>query len=168
MAYKNQFRRKKESNNGKYILPVLLFFASLWIIIASVKDKSPTAYISDVYAWVVGDAPSNLNKAELHAVIDSKTTLVDSLNNALEELKNKSPYRTAIVKTSANSLNLRAMPNLSSEVVIQIPDSSAVKVLYFDEEELILEGETGKWCKIKYADKEGWVWGNYLDLEDPQ
>ncbi len=164
MGYKKK-KRKKESNNGKYILPLLLFLVTSWSIISSVKDKSPTALIADAYGWILGKEVSNPNKAELKVIIDQKSYLIDSLSNTIEELQDKSPYRTAIVNTTANELNLRSQPNLSSEVVIKIPDSSAVKILYFDEEVLVLEGETGKWCKIRYADKEGWVWGNYLLLE---
>ena len=164
MGYKNK-KRRKESNNSKYILPLLFFILTFWLMIASIKDKSPIALLGDAYAWVIGNESSNPNKAELKTIIDKKSFLIDSLTNTIEELKNKSPYRTAIVNTTANELNLRSQPNLSSEVVIKIPDSSAVKILYFDEEVLILEGETGKWCKIRYADKEGWVWGNYLLLE---
>jgi hypothetical protein len=164
MGYKNK-KRRKESNNSKYILPLLLFLVISWSIISSLKDKSPTALIIDAYEWVLGKESTNPNKAELQAILDQKSYLIDSLSNTIEELQNKSPYRTAIVNTTANELNLRSQPNLSSEVVIKIPDSSAVKILYFDEEVLVLEGETGKWCKIRYADKEGWVWGNYLVLE---
>lgn len=134
-------------------------------MLASIKDKSPTSLLGDAYAWVLGNDSPNPNKAELRFIIDQKSLTIDSLSNTIEELQNKSPYRTAIVNTTANELNLRSQPNLSSEVVIKIPDSSAVKILYFDEETLILDGETGKWCKIRYADKEGWVWGNYLVLE---
>ncbi len=164
MGYKSK-KRRKENNNGKYILPLLFLFSVVWILVASIKDKSPTALLSDAYLWAVGKESSNPNKAELNAIIDQKQILIDSLSNIIEELQNKSPYRTAIVNTTANQLNLRSQPNLSSNVVIKIPDSSAVKILYFDEEVLVLDGETGKWCKIKYADKEGWVWGNYLVLE---
>ncbi|MFT6334451.1 MAG: hypothetical protein ACJATI_001190 [Halioglobus sp.] len=164
MGYKKK-KRKKESNNGKYILPLLLFIVVSWSLLASFNDKSPTALLADLYAWVLGKETSNPNKAELRSIIDQKSLLIDSLSNKIEELQNKSPYRTAIVNTTANELNLRSQPNLSSEVVIKIPDSSAVKILYFDEEVLVLEGETGKWCKVRYADKEGWVWGNYLVLE---
>lgn len=163
MGYKN--RRRKENNNGKYILPFLLFLVTTWSIIASYKDKSPTALIGNMYAWVIGQESTNPNKAELKAVIIQKSNVIDSLSSVIEELQNKSPYRTAIVNTTANELNLRSQPNLSSEIVIRIPDSSAVKILYFDEEVLVLDGETGKWCKIRYADKEGWVWGNYLLME---
>jgi len=164
MGYKNT-RRRKENNNGKYVLPLLFFLVTTWSIISSIKDKSPIALFSDVYAWVIGGEPTNPNKVELKKIINYKEATIDSLSSVIEELENKSPYRTAIVNTTANELNLRSQPNLSSEVVIKIPDSSAVKILYFDEEVLVLEGDTGKWCKIKYADKEGWVWGNYLILE---
>lgn len=164
MGYK-KIKRRKESNNRRYILPLLFFVVTLWSILSSIKDKSPIALLSDMYAWVIGEESSNPNKAELKSIINHKTFLIDSLNNEIEQLQNKSPYRTAIVNTTANELNLRSEPNLASNVVIKIPDSSAVKILYFDEEVLVLDGQTGKWCKIKYADKEGWVWGNYLLLE---
>lgn len=164
MGYKNK-KRRTESNNRKFILPVLFIIVTFWSILSSIKDKSPSALAVDLYAWILGEDSPNPNKAELKSIIDEKTILIDSLANTIEELQNKSPYRTAIVNTTANELNLRSQPNLSSDVVIKIPDSSAVKILYFDEEVLVLEGETGKWCKIKYADKEGWVWGNYLILE---
>ena len=146
-------------------MPLLFFLALSLLVFSSIKDKSPTALFSDLYSWAVGEPSQYPNKEELTAVINAKDSKIDSLLTVVDELKNKSPYRTAIVNTTANSLNLRSQPNLSSEVVIKIPDSSAVKILYFDEEVLVLEGETGKWCKIKYADKEGWVWGNYLELD---
>ena len=130
------------------------------------KGKSPTELFSDVYYWIIGEESPNPSRDELSTKVLDRELRIDSLSAVLDELKNKSPYRTAIVKTEANSLNLRAEPNLSSEVVIKIPDSSAVKILYFDEEVLVLDGVAGKWCKVKYADKEGWVWGNYLEMQE--
>lgn len=167
MGYKKQTRRRRQDSRGnKWILPSLCIVLLIWLIASSYKGKSPTETFSDVYYWVIGkDSPSK-SRAELKTTILSNEFKLDSLASVIEELKNKSPYRTAIVKTIANSLNLRSEPNLSSEVVIKIPDSSAVKILYFDEEVLVLDGEAGKWCKIKYADKEGWVWGNYLELQE--
>ena len=167
MGYKNQKRRRQKDSIGyKWILPTVMAILLLWIISSSMRGKSPTEFLSDVYYWVVGTDSPDKSRAELKTIILTTEFTIDSLSSALEELKNKSPYRTAIVKTTANSLNLRSEPNLSSEVVIKIPDSSAVKILYFDEEVLVLDGETGKWCKIKYADKEGWVWGNYLEIQE--
>ena len=166
MGYKQPKRRRRDNGIGyKWILPTALALLLLWLIGSSMRGKSPTEFFSDIYYWVVGSDSPNKSRAELKTIILATEFKVDSLSSALEELKNKRPYRTAIVKTTANSLNLRSQPNLSSEVVIKIPDSSAVKILYFDEEVLVLDGETGKWCKIKYADKEGWVWGNYLEIQ---
>jgi len=167
MGYKNQKRRRQKGSIGyKWILPTALALLLLCVIGSSMRGKSPTEFLSDIYYWVVGTDSPNKSRSELKTIILANEFTVDSLSSALEELKNKSPYRTAIVKTTANSLNLRSEPNLSSEVVIKIPDSSAVKILYFDEEVLVLDGVTGKWCKIKYADKEGWVWGNYLEIQE--
>ena len=167
MGYrKTQRRRRRESEGNKWIFPVAFSILLILLIASSIRGKSPSELLSDVYYWIVGTESPDKSRAELKSEILGKEFLIDSLYDVVDELKNKSPYRTAIVKTSENSLNLRSEPNLSSEVVIKIPDSSAVKILYFDEEVLVLEGETGKWCKIKYADKEGWVWGNYLEIQD--
>lgn len=167
MGYRKQNRRRRNDSEGnKFILPIALALLCLWILASSLKGKSPTELFSEVYYWVVGSDSPNKSRAELKSIIQTKDLKIDSLASELTEIKNKSPYRTALVKTSANSLNLRSEPNLSSDVVIKIPDSSAVKILYYDEEVLVLDGETGKWCKVKYADKEGWVWGNYLEMVD--
>ncbi len=167
MGYKKQNRRRKADSVGnKWIFPLSFALLLLWLIGSSMRGKSPTEFFSDVYHWIIGADSPNKNREELKSIILTKELQVDSLSAVLDELKNKNPYRTAIVKTTANSLNLRAEPSLSSEVVIKIPDSSAVKILYFDEEVLVLDGETGQWCKVKYADKEGWVWGNYLVIQE--
>ncbi|MDF1696053.1 MAG: SH3 domain-containing protein [Saprospiraceae bacterium] len=167
MGYRRKNRRnKKGPDTNKWILPLGFVLVLLWLIGSSIQGKSPTEFLSQVYYWVVGTESPSKSRTELKSMIDIRDLKIDSLSSELVELKNKSPYRTAIVNTTANSLNLRSEPNLASDVVIKIPDSSAVKILYFDEEILVLEGQTGKWCKIKYADKEGWVWGNYLEMVD--
>ena len=167
MGYRKKSRRRKNETGGnKWLLPLVLVLSILWIAGSSMRGKSPTEFFSDIYYWVIGEESPNPSRAALKTIIVDKDLRIDSLSAAIEELKNKSPYRTAIVKTEDNSLNLRAEPNLSSEVVIKIPDSSAVKILYFDEEVLVLDGVAGKWCKVKYADKEGWVWGNYLEIQN--
>ena len=167
MGYRRQSRRRRNEQNGnKWLLPLILGLLIVWLSAASMKGKSPTELFSDVYYWIIGEESPNPSRDELSTKVLDRELRIDSLSAVLDELKNKSPYRTAIVKTEANSLNLRAEPNLSSEVVIKIPDSSAVKILYFDEEVLVLDGVAGKWCKVKYADKEGWVWGNYLEMQE--
>lgn len=122
--------------------------------------------MTDGIRYVRGQEPLYLSPAQ-HA--QEKQLLTDSIiaiQANLADLQNSTPYRKALVNTDANSLNLRASSNLTSAVVIKIPDSSIVEVLYFDEEVLVLDGSPGKWCKVRYADKEGWVWGNYVQLID--
>lgn len=166
MAYKRRGRRSRSSGQDrKWVLPSILGVSIIWLIAANIIGKSPIQTIVDGYYWVKGDKPHYPSREYLSEQLKQKDYQIDSLQKALDEEINKSPYRTAIVETTANSLNMRSHPNISSEVVIKIPDSSAVKVLYFDEEVLVLDGVPGKWCKIKYADKEGWVWGNYLNIQ---
>ena len=164
MAYKNT-RRRKESDKSKYILPVLFGLCAIWIIVSSIKDKSPVATLADIYDWVIGQESRNPNKDELQSIIYDRDLRIDSLKADIQILENKNPYRTAIVNTSANSLNLRSDPNLKSDIVVRIPNESEVNILYYNEEVLVLEGESGQWCKIQYADKQGWVWGNYLTIQ---
>ena len=93
-----------------------------------------------MYYWVIGEESPAKSRTELRTTIQLKDLTIDSLSIELDKLRNESPYRSAKVNTTANSLNLRSEPNLSSEVVIKIPDSSTVEILYFDEEILVLEG----------------------------
>jgi len=165
MQYKRN-TRKKSNQSSKYLLPLILIILAFWVIYSGVRGKSTFELIQDGYHWVLGEEAQYPNRDELTKEIVLKDVKIDSLRQAIQRMENASPYRTATVNTTATSLNLRAEPNLSSEVVIKIPDSSYVKILYYDEEVLFLDGEEGKWCKIKYADKEGWVWGNYLQLVD--
>jgi len=58
---------------------------------------------------------------------------------------------------------MRSEASLEGDIIIRIPTGSEVSILYYDERELLLDGAIGQWCKVKYADKEGWVWGNYID-----
>ncbi|MEE9439593.1 MAG: SH3 domain-containing protein [Saprospiraceae bacterium] len=162
----SRYNSKSSSKSDKYWYPILLVLTGVWIFVASQRGKSPTEVITDSYNWVICAEDANLSRKQLKKVIYKQEMNVDSLQGVIDEMLAASPYRNAKVNTTANALNLRIDPNLSAEVVIRIPDSSIVKVLYFDEETLVLEGQTGKWCKIQYADKEGWVWGNYIEILD--
>ena len=66
MGY-NKSRRRKENNNGKFILPLLFFCSVLWLIASSLTDKSPTEAMSDAVSWVMGRESQFPNKAELQA-----------------------------------------------------------------------------------------------------
>lgn len=162
-------KRNSRSKRAKSFLPWWVWVVLLlvtWLVLATVAQKSPTQAVVDGYRGLMGEEPLYPSQQQQQK---SKQVYLDSiaaLQLTLAKIKTQNPYRKAIVNTEANSLNLRAESNIASDVVIKIPDSSVVEVLYFDEEVLMLEGEAGKWCKIRYADKEGWVWGNYVQLLD--
>lgn len=162
-------RKRSRSKSDKRAIPFWVWLLALlcsWVIFSSLWHRSPMQAIKDGIRYLRGQELLYQSPAE-HEL--EKQALADSLQTLeakLADLQNRNPYRKALVNTEANSLNLRASSDLASEVVIKIPDSSIVEVLYFDEEILVLDGEPGKWCKVRYADKEGWVWGNYVQLLD--
>lgn len=144
----------------------LLAVLGIWLLGSIYSQKSPVHTLTDFYRNLTGQSSEYKSPSEQKAETSMFTDSLDILQKKIQELENRSPYRRALVKTEANSLNLRASSNIASNVVVKIPDSSIVEVIYFDEEVLVLEGEPGKWCKVRYADKEGWVWGNYVELLD--
>ncbi len=158
-------KRKKKKNSFPWV-PFILALSIGMLFLSSALDKSPWRVISDTYYLIAGKPTPHPDRKSLLATISRKNAKIDSLSETIEKMLQKRTYRVARVSTTANALNLRESPHLTAPVVIQIPDSSQVEVLYFDNEVLVLDGQTGKWCKVKYADKEGWVWGNYLVLEN--
>jgi len=69
------------------------------------------------------------------------------------------------VKTKQGSnLNLRSKPSDKSSIVTKIPNGSRVQILGYDDKEVIVNGETGKWCNIEFKDTIGWAWGNFIIL----
>lgn len=67
------------------------------------------------------------------------------------------------VKTKTGStLRMRKEPSETAEILLNVPDGSPVIILGYDDHTSIVNGETGKWCKIKFNDKTGWAWGSFI------
>jgi hypothetical protein len=67
------------------------------------------------------------------------------------------------VKTKTGStLRMRKEPSETAGILINVPDESPVIILGYDDHASIVNGETGKWCKIKFNDKTGWAWGSFI------
>lgn len=60
------------------------------------------------------------------------------------------------------SLILRKTPDLLGKSIIYIPFNSEVKIIEEKKEETIINNLKGKWAKIDYNDKQGWVFNPYL------
>ena len=68
-----------------------------------------------------------------------------------------------MVIIDSETMNMRSKPSLISEIIMRIPANSEVEIMYYDTETFFLENKADKWCRIKYAGTEGWVWGNFIE-----
>jgi len=157
--------RKKVNPKKQQLFIGLMVMLALWLIVASVLDRSPVRLILDAYHNMLGMEGQNWKSyGELEKENARLDSMVFEMKTSLEKLKQAIKYQQAVVKVESENLNMRNKPALGSEVILQLPVGSVVEILYFDEETFRIGGEYGKWCKIRYAGKEGWVWGNYLEM----
>lgn len=67
------------------------------------------------------------------------------------------------VKTlTGSTLRMRKEPSEEAPVLLNIPNASPVIILGYDERTTTVNGETGKWCRIKYNGETGWAWGKFI------
>ena len=159
--------RRRKYNKRSPIWPwvsFIVFGAIIALLGYSVITKtSPAKVISSLFS---SDLPADdlrrLNKDELIERIGASQGVISDLESQLADCKNDDGYTKGIIETSSPTLNLRSDPSLESDIIFKIPTNSKVSILYYDEKELLLDGAMSKWCKVSYADQEGWVWGNYL------
>ena len=109
-----------------------------------------------------GTSIEKMSKKELRALAAQQETLISDLQKELEECKTDDGFQKGVISTTSDALNMRSAPSIDSDVIMRIPNGSSVSILFFDTTTLVLDGESGSWCKVKYADQEGWVWGNYI------
>jgi hypothetical protein len=65
-------------------------------------------------------------------------------------------------------LRMRESPDLNAKVIVTIPYGNEVKLSEEQGEEIEISGTAGKWSKIKWMEKEGWVFGGFLSKENPK
>lgn len=154
------YNRNESKWKGKKGLIGIIVFLLLWLILSILKGLSPTALIGSIFSSQEDSPEYAYTKKQLYQMHLSGQSTIDSLNGVIESHSEK--YRQAFINIDSESLNMRDKPSLSSTIILQIPDSSKVDILFYDTQEFILAGKYGKWCRINYAGQEGWVWGNYL------
>lgn len=164
-------RQRYSSRNTKSNIPyswILLALAALWIAVASFVQKSPVSIFKDAYNNLVGDS-TNITKThnEWLVVAAQKDSSITSLETKLDKCKNASPYLNGTIDINDDFVNMRSEANLSSSILTKVPNGAGVVILYFDTKEYFWDGKMGKWGKVKYADLEGWIWGNYIKVIDP-
>jgi hypothetical protein len=77
----------------------------------------------------------------------------------LSIIVNAQEFRTV---TSGPGLRMRDKPDISGKIITTIPDKEIVDVLEEKGATLTISGATGRWCKVKWYDNTGWVFGGFL------
>lgn len=66
--------------------------------------------------------------------------------------------------TARSGLNMRSKPALKAPVLAVIPHGGRVPVLGETGEPFPVEGKQGRWTKVVFNGKQGWVFGGYLRI----
>ncbi|MBN1799741.1 MAG: SH3 domain-containing protein [Spirochaetales bacterium] len=75
---------------------------------------------------------------------------------------NSDELNTSMWISADVGLKMRDAPNLSGEIICVIPYTEKVLVNEVVGKEIALSGATGKWCRVVWKNKEGWVFGGFL------
>ena len=121
-------------------------------------QKSPIEVLSSTFSKIPTPASS-----ALQAELLEKDSIIADLKKKLATFEGMGNYKRGLVIIDSPTLNMRSGPSLSSDVVLRIPANSEVEILFYDTQTYYLNGKAGKWCRIKYAGKEGWAWGNFIN-----
>jgi len=61
-----------------------------------------------------------------------------------------------------NGLRVRDLPSLLGEKIALIPNGDEVTILEEKNKKITISGKTGRWSKVNWNSKMGWVFGGYL------
>lgn len=118
-----------------------------------------------VLAWFLFREPQTPTRSS--AELPKEETLQDPANKGDTENKpipaTPKPVAYAQVVTKKGSpLIIRAEKSKESAQIGRIPNLARVEILEYASYYSVLDGENGKWVYVKYQDKTGWCWGNFL------
>ena len=118
------------------------------------------------------------NKAE--ATDNADATMVDStvLDATAMDAESDDPALTGEQSTDTGSgskatvvtkekdpLRMRAMPDIGSGVIATIPNGTTIEILGEDDKTTTVDGQSGKWMKVRYNNQDGWAWSGFLQKQ---
>ncbi|NNE27476.1 MAG: SH3 domain-containing protein [Saprospiraceae bacterium] len=155
---RKRYGEKTGNTIFRWLYFVIFGLISVWLISSIILKESPANVIRNIFSKMPGT-----DEVPCETLIIQKDSIIQELQAQLENFgKTSFTSKRGIVIIDSQTLNMRDKPSLSSEILMKIPANSEVEVLFFDSQVFYLEGLPGRWCKIKYAEQEGWVWGNYI------
>jgi SH3-like domain-containing protein len=100
---------------------------------------------------------------------EGKTALIiaseNSNNDIVDYLSIKNNTRWV---TTEAGLQMREKPDINAKKIDTIPYTDQVKILEEKGVNITISGATGKWCKVEWKDKTGWVFGGFLSNIEPE
>jgi len=166
---KKRYGTKSDRNIFQWIYFALFGLITVWLLSSIFFQKSPVALLKSISSKTKQIIPEStiVPYDSLVIRLNRKEQELSAITKKLEICKGEKNFKKALIDIESNNVNMRAKPSLSSDIVLKIPDSSVVQIQYYDTEKFILDGKYGRWCRIIYANEEGWVWGNFLkELEE--
>ena len=160
---RNRRRKNKESGIWRWVSFIVFALILSLLIISIVKRQSPVKTIKMIVPErTQQDSLMAKSKTDLVGVIRQQESKIQKLQEQIEGLQQAFNAGKGKIVTSSDALNLRTKPSLGNNILMKIPNGSVVDILSYDSETVVLDGEEGRWCLIKYGSTEGWVWGNYV------
>ena len=161
-------RRRKQPGipMARLILLVWVIFTSALLLLSIAFRKDPLSLVQDtIYIITNLDQkwPSNIKL--LKREIIEKDYVIDSLEQIAQKFENTFSTQIAEFKDKQGIINMRSLPDINSDVIIKIAANEKVEILYYDTELKTIQGENGRWVKVRYLDNEGWVWSGLLSVE---
>ncbi len=159
--------QRSRINKYSYVFIGIFVLLAAWLITSLVKKENPFSLLSNIFTF---DKKSELpeedssSTIELKNLIKSQQNIIDSLKNRLDIIEGVDNFIRAKVVVESTHLNMRKSPSLSASMVTKISNGEEVHVVEYDDQSYILDGKSGKWCKIVSRGQTGWVWGNYIEL----
>jgi len=154
-------RKKKSGGSGiQWLLYLIFGLITSWLLASMYFKKSPMELFDSEDPTEINEPVVNVEKLQDDNIAFSEQ--IQKLETELQKCRGNQGYPPARIQIESSYVNLREAASLSSNVIAKLPDSTLVRIMYYGTETFFLEGKQGKWCRIQYADKEGWVWGNFL------
>lgn len=159
MAKKKRYNTTPQETFFKWLYFGIFLLIAGWLLSAMFFQKAPLELFK---AEVVENPIDSIPYDTIATNLVKLEARVKDLESRLAICMGDKKYKKAYISIESSSVNLRNGPSLSSDILLQIPDRSLVQILFYDKEIYVLEGKNGQWCRIIYAETEGWVWGNFL------
>jgi curved DNA-binding protein CbpA len=92
-----------------------------------------------------------------------KDTLGDKLTEINRTYFNQNSLSGTVV--APLGLNMRINPSSNANIITRIPNESQLLIISEQGPQETISGKTAPWYKVLYENKEGWVWGGYIQKD---